>query len=138
VPDAGPHAPILIAAELAGTQRLNRDDQADARVCNSTVVIFFAGVYLEANLNYIAETLAPKHSLRDFCRQPNPSLEAKLGWFYNEFIARTARQPHTGSTCAGPLHLATNYIVASRSGGVLRFRKLDWDLHAVRKPCRKY
>ena len=58
VPEAGPHAPILIAASWQALQRLNRDDQADARVCNSTVVIFFAGVYLEANLNYIAERLA--------------------------------------------------------------------------------
>ena len=31
-----------------------------------------------------------------------------------------------------------NYIVASRSGGVLRFRKLDRDLHAVRKAGREY
>jgi hypothetical protein len=29
-------------------------------------------------------------------------------------------------------------IVASRSGGVLRFRQLDWNLHAVRKARGKY
>jgi len=38
------------------------------------------------------------------------------------------------STCAGLLHRhATTFIVASRSGGVLRFCQLDWNLHAVRK-----
>ena len=87
MPEAGRHAPILIAASYQALQRLDREEEADARVTNSMVVIFFAGVFLEANLNHIAAELEPKHSLGAFCTQKNPSLEAKLGWFYNEFVA---------------------------------------------------
>ena len=56
MPEAGRHAPILIATSW---QALNRaiDEGAETRICNCIVVILFAGLYVEANLNQIVRRL---------------------------------------------------------------------------------
>jgi hypothetical protein len=87
VPEAGKHAPILIATSW---QALNRAlvEGPQTQICNCTVVILFAGFYVEANLNHIAEELKLRHSMKSFLNQRHAGLQDKLAWFYNEFVAR--------------------------------------------------
>ena len=88
MPEAGRHAPILIATSW---QALNRAiaEGPDTLLCNCTVVILFAGFYVEANLNYIAERLHLTGQMKGFLNQKHPGLQDKLAWFYNEFVARS-------------------------------------------------
>lgn len=92
MPEAGRHAPILIATSW---QALGRavNEGPDTRLCNCTVVVLFAGFYVEANLNHIVQKLHMGNHLRAFCgAKKHPGLQDKLVWFYTEFVAR-ARSP---------------------------------------------
>ncbi len=84
------HAAILIAASY---QALNRAIQDDPRtlVTDCTVVILFAGFYVEATLNHIFDSAGK--NIHEFPRSPSdsngkmqPGMKDKLTWFYNEFI----------------------------------------------------
>jgi hypothetical protein len=88
LPEGGPYAPILIATSW---QALNRAIQGrqDMLLCNCTVVILFAGFYVEANLNYLVEQLRMKKQMETFLNKNYPGLQDKLSWFYNEFVARS-------------------------------------------------
>jgi hypothetical protein len=88
LPEAGRHAPILIATSW---QALGRavNEGPDALICNCTVVVLFAGFYVEANLNHIVQRLNMRSRLKAFTGGKNyPGLQDKLAWFYNEFVAR--------------------------------------------------
>ena len=88
MPEAGQHAPILIATSW---QALGRavNEGPDALICNCTVVVLFAGFYVEANLNHIVQRLGMRSSLNAFTGgKKYPGLQDKLSWFYNEFVAR--------------------------------------------------
>ncbi len=88
MPEAGRHAPILIATSW---QALGRavNEGPDALICNCTVVVLFAGFYVEANLNHIVQRLNMRSRLKAFTGGKNyPGLQDKLAWFYNEFVAR--------------------------------------------------
>lgn len=99
MPEAGRHAPILIATSW---QALGRalDEGPDTRICNCTVVVLFAGFYVEANLNHVVRVLKLRSRLDAFTGgKRHPGLQDKLAWFYNDFIAtvpatdlRTARK----------------------------------------------
>ena len=87
MPEAGRHAPILIAASW---QALGRalNEGPDTRVCNCTIVVLFAGFYVEANLNHIVRVLKLKRRVSQFMgSQKHPGLGDKLAWFYNDFIS---------------------------------------------------
>jgi hypothetical protein len=98
MPEAGRHAPVLIATSW---QALGRaiNEGLDTRVCNCTVVVLFAGFYVEANLNHIIRVLKLRSRLETFMGgKKHPGLQDKLAWFYNDFISparasdlRTAR-----------------------------------------------
>lgn len=88
MPEGGRHAPILIATSWQALNRALTEGQ-QTRTCNCTVVILFAGFYLEANLNHIAEQLHLKGSMKTFLGLKYPGLQDKLAWFYNEFVARS-------------------------------------------------
>ena len=84
------HAAILIAASY---QALNRAIQDDPRtlVTDCTVVILFAGFYVEATLNHIFDSTGKK--INEFPLnqgtsrgKPHPGMKDKLTWFYNEFV----------------------------------------------------
>ena len=91
MPEGGKHAPILIATSWQALNRL-RFEGPDTQLCNSTVVILFAGFYVEANLNHIIEQLGAAGRLKTFSQKRHPGLQDKMAWFYNEFIAR-AKEP---------------------------------------------
>lgn len=81
------HPPILIAISW---QALNRaiSGHANTKLCDCTVVILFAGFYLEANLNDLIQQLGRTREMRTFLGRQYPGLGAKLAWFYNEYVAR--------------------------------------------------
>ena len=87
MPEAGRHAPILIATSW---QALGRalNEGPDTRICNCTIVVLFAGFYVEANLNYIVRVLKLRNRFKAFMgRTRHPGLQDKLAWFYNDFVA---------------------------------------------------
>lgn len=84
------HSPILIAISY---QALNRARARDPRTqeCDCTVVIVFAGFYLEADLNDLIRQLGREADMLNFVdprRRRSPGLQDKLAWFYNEYAAR--------------------------------------------------
>ena len=96
MPEAGRHAPILIATSW---QALGRaiNEGPDALICNCTVVVLFAGFFVEANLNHIVQRLGKGSSLAAFTGgKKHPGLQDKLAWFYNEFVA-SVRRPDLGT-----------------------------------------
>jgi hypothetical protein len=88
LPEGGPHAPILIAISWQALGRALQGNQ-QTRLCNCTVVILFAGFYIEANLNYIVKYLGMTNQMESFLGKRYPGLQDKLAWFYNEFVARS-------------------------------------------------
>ena len=88
MPEGGRHAPILIATSWQALDRVITEGP-ETRICNCTVVILFAGFYIEANLNHIVEQLHLKDRMKTFLEQKYPGLQDKLAWFYNEFVARS-------------------------------------------------
>lgn len=87
MPEGGTHAPILIATSWQALNRAIRGHQGTLR-CDCTVVILFAGFYVEASLNYIIEQIHMTQQMQTFLEKKYPGLQDKLSWFYNEFIAR--------------------------------------------------
>ena len=89
MPEAGRHAPILIATSW---QALGRalNEGPDSRICNCTIVVLFAGFYVEANLNHIICALKLRSRVRIFMGLTrHPGLQDKLAWFYNDFVSPT-------------------------------------------------
>lgn len=87
MPEAGRHAPILIATSW---QALGRalNEGPDTTVCNCTIVVLFAGFYVEANLNHIVRVLKQKRRMAAFMAgRKHPGLGDKLAWLYNDFIS---------------------------------------------------
>lgn len=94
MPKVDIHSSILIATSW---QALGRALQGrpDTLLCNCTVVILFAGFYVEAILNFIVESIGMKPQMESFLKKPYPGLQDKLAWFYNEFVARTKASNRT-------------------------------------------
>ena len=88
MPEGGRHAPILIATSWQALNRALRHGP-DTRLCDCTVVILFAGFYVEANLNYIIQRLSMTGQMQTFLNHKRPGLQDKMAWFYNEFVARS-------------------------------------------------
>lgn len=84
------HAAILIAVSYQALQRAIREDQ-NTILADCTVLILFAGFYVEATLNHILESI--NSDIRSFPMsvtisrgKNNIGLQDKLAWFYNEFV----------------------------------------------------
>lgn len=84
------HAAILIATSY---QALNRAIQANPEtlITDCTVLILFAGFYVEATLNHIFDSTNKSIGsfplgLNKLHRKSHPGMRDKLTWFYNEFI----------------------------------------------------
>jgi hypothetical protein len=87
MPEGSKQAAILIATSF---QAMNRaaEGRRDTLVSDATVMILFAGFYLEATLNYIAEATGNAPTMVKLLKKPFPGLQDKLGWFYNSFVAK--------------------------------------------------
>ena len=66
--EGGRYAPILIATSWQALNRAIKGRQ-DTSICDCTVVILFAGFYVEANLNYIVEQLRMKQRMESFLKK---------------------------------------------------------------------
>jgi hypothetical protein len=87
MPEGSRQAAILIATSY---QALNRAvaGRQDTLVADSTVLILFAGFYIEATLNYIAEYTGNSATMAEFLKNDYPGMQDKLAWFYNEYVAK--------------------------------------------------
>ena len=84
-------AAILIATSCQALGRAERGGR-ETLLADCTVLILFAGIYLEATLNYIIEQLGEERDVRHFLRSGpgrEPGMEGKLKWFHNKFVAKT-------------------------------------------------
>ncbi len=84
------HAAILIAVSFQALNRALKANQ-DTLLSDCTVLILFAGFYVEATLNHIFESIGK--DIKAFpISEKKPQgkvqfgLQDKLAWFYNEFI----------------------------------------------------
>jgi hypothetical protein len=89
------HAAILIATSYQALNRAVRGNP-DTLLTDCTVLVLFAGFYIEATLNHIFEQSGKEAELRQFPLsntisngKNHPGMQDKLAWFYNEFIEVT-------------------------------------------------
>jgi hypothetical protein len=92
VPEGGRDAPILIAISHQALQRQLTVGDPKTQKADCTVVIVFAGFYIEATVDVIVDRLNMKSQMDAFLNPNNnphyhAGLQAKLAWFYNEFVA---------------------------------------------------
>jgi len=92
MPEAGKHAPVLIAISHQARERQRASGDPDTLRANCTVIIVFAGFYLEATVNAIVDQMNMRPNMEVFLNPNNlqhyhPGMQAKLAWFYNEFVA---------------------------------------------------
>jgi hypothetical protein len=85
--EINPDASFLIATSW---QALKRAETGDERtmMTNCTVIIIFAGFFIEANLNHIIAEMGKVEDVSRFAGGGNPGLGAKLAWFYESFISK--------------------------------------------------
>lgn len=86
MPEVSNDAAILIATSWQALQRSLNSNHV-TQLCDRTIVILFAGFFVEANLNEIIERLNLKQKMQKFLG-PHPGLQDKLAWFYNQFATR--------------------------------------------------
>ncbi len=80
-------AAILIAIRWQALGRATRGGQ-DTRISDCSVMILFAGFYIEATLDYIILKMRKKTQMTRFLGgKKYPGVQEKLGWFYNEYVA---------------------------------------------------
>ncbi len=84
-------AMLLITTSWQALKRAELNNR-DTILCDCTVIILFASIYIEANLNYIIDKMDMTDEMLQFFDGKNkkgfyPGLQQKLGWFYNEFVA---------------------------------------------------
>jgi hypothetical protein len=87
MPEGSKDAAILIATSWQALNRANFGNP-NTLITDCTVVILFAGFFVEANLNYIIEEMGMTAHMRGFLKKDYPGIQDKLGWFYNEYVAR--------------------------------------------------
>lgn len=93
MPEGSKDAALLIGISYQARQRQLVFPNPNTQRADCTVVIVFAVFYLEATIDVIVEQMNLKKKMDSFLN-PNhsnyyqPGLQDKLGWFYNEFIAR--------------------------------------------------
>lgn len=91
MPEVDYNATLLIAISW---QALNRAKSGHDRTleCDCTVIILFAYFFIEATLSQIMEKMERYPDMKAFVNNDHPGLLLKLGWFYNEYVARDKAQ----------------------------------------------
>lgn len=88
MPEVSEDATILIATSWQALGRANHKNEK-TELCNCIIVIVFSAFFIEANLNQIIEKMGKTKEMNNFINKDYPGLQSKIGWFYNEFIARS-------------------------------------------------
>jgi hypothetical protein len=92
MPEAGKHAPVLIAISHQARERQRASGDPLTLRANCTIIIVFAAFYIEATINAIIDQMNMRPKMEAFLNPDNrqhyhPGMQAKLAWFYNEFVA---------------------------------------------------
>lgn len=90
MPEGSNDAAILIAISYQALQR--QVAMIATRKADNTVVILFAGFYIEATVNDIIDQMNVRPQMMAFLNSGNrqnfhPGLQNKLAWFYNQYVA---------------------------------------------------
>jgi len=88
MPEVTPDATLMIATSW---QALGRAKTGDERtmICNCTVIIVFAGFFIEANISHIIEVINKTEELHEYAGTKRPGIQDKLAWFYNSYISES-------------------------------------------------
>jgi len=86
MPEVTADATLLIATSWQALGRIETGDER-TMITNCTVVIVFAGFFIEANLNHIIDVMGKAADVNEFAGTTHPGLGAKLAWFYDAHIA---------------------------------------------------
>jgi len=78
------------ALKRAEGEEVEKDEVG--RICDSTVILAFAGFYVEATLSHIIEALGEYENMIEFLdihttTFPTPTLFNRFQWFYNKYIS---------------------------------------------------
>ena len=92
MPEAGVDAPVLIAISHQARQRQLETGDPDTLRAHCTVMIVFAGFYIEATVDAIVDQMNMRPQMDAFLNPNNsrhyhPGMQAKLAWFHNELVA---------------------------------------------------
>ena len=92
MPEAGEHAPVLIAISHQARERQAASGDPLTLRANCTIIIVFAAFYIEATVNAIVDQMNLRSKMDSFLNPDShkhfhPGIQAKLAWFYNEFVA---------------------------------------------------
>ncbi|MEN8173125.1 MAG: hypothetical protein ABFS03_09630 [Chloroflexota bacterium] len=87
MPEGTKDSSLLIATSWQALNRAISDNQ-ETLICDCTIVVLFAGFFLESNLNYIIEKMKLESEMKDFLKKKYPGMQDKLYWYYNSFVAR--------------------------------------------------
>ena len=88
MPEVNVDATFLIATSWQALKRAKSGNERTIE-CNCTVVILFAGLFIEANLSHIIDKMGRTADMISFLGGYSyPGLMSKMGWFYNDYIAR--------------------------------------------------
>lgn len=85
--EINPDASFLIATSWQAQKRAETGDDR-TMMTNCTIIIVFAGFFIEANLNHIIAEMEKIEDVSAFARGGNPGLGTKLAWFYKSYISR--------------------------------------------------
>jgi len=87
MPESSNDAPILIAISYQAHDRAMSGNNLTL-LCDCTVMIVFAGFFIEANLNHIIEVMGKEQEINHFWgygEGKKPGIQDKLAWFYNSY-----------------------------------------------------
>lgn len=89
MPEASRNAAILIATSWQALGRATRGAKV-TRIADCSVLILFACIYIEANIDYMVAKMNKQQQMIKFLNNnPYPGIQDKLGWFYNEYVVRS-------------------------------------------------
>ena len=94
MPEGSKDASILIATSWQALSRAFQNamnDNGDALICDCTIIILFAGYFIESNLNNIIEKLNKTEDMKKYLgikKHKYPGMLGKFAWFYNQYVAR--------------------------------------------------
>jgi len=80
-------AALLIAISYQALNRAHRSSKY-TRVSDCTVMILFAGFFVEATLNYIIDEMGETAKMESFFHSAHPGIHNKLAWLFNEHVSR--------------------------------------------------
>lgn len=86
MPESTNDAAILIAISHQAHERAKAGDKFTT-LCDCTVMIVFAGFFIEANLNHLIDVMGKEQEMRSFWGSKNIGLQDKIAWFYNSYVA---------------------------------------------------